>query len=87
MAPKNRPPTHPGEMLLREFIEPGGVTQTAFAGTIGVSFVRLNDLIHARRRVTVDTALRLEQGTGCSAQTWLALQAEWDIWWARQGTS
>jgi addiction module HigA family antidote len=47
--PKNRPPTHPGEILLREFIEPLGLTQTAVAAALGVSYPRLNEVVHGKR--------------------------------------
>jgi antitoxin HigA-1 len=80
--PTNRPPTHPGEMLLEEFLKPLGITQSAFAVRLGVSFPRLNEIIHAKRSVTPDTALRLAQVTGMSADFWLGLQQDWDLWHA-----
>lgn len=78
--PKHRPPTHPGEMLLEEFLKPLGVSQVAFSDRIGVSYVRLNAIINGRRGVTPNTALRLEQATGMDADFWLGLQADWDLW-------
>ena len=80
--PTTLPPTHPGEMLLAEFLEPLGITQSAFAIRLGVSFPRLNEIIRARRGVTPDTALRLAQVTGMSADFWLGLQQDWDLWHA-----
>lgn len=80
--PKNRPPTHPGEMLLEEFVKPLGASQVEFAGRIGVSYVRLNAIINGRRGVTPDTALRLECATGMDADFWLDLQTRWDFWHA-----
>ena len=80
--PTHRPPTHPGEMLLEEFLKPLGVTQSAFAIQLGVSFPRLNEVIRARRSVTPDTALRLARVTGMSADFWLGLQQDWDLWHA-----
>jgi antitoxin HigA-1 len=80
--PTHRQPTHPGEMLLEEFLKPLGITQSAFAVRLGVSFPRLNELIHAKRSVTPDTALRLAQVTGMSADFWLGLQQDWDLWHA-----
>ena len=80
--PKHRPPTHPGEMLLEEFLKPLGISQSAFAIRLGVSFPRLNEVIHAKRGVTPDTALRLAQVTGMSADFWLGLQQDWDLWHA-----
>jgi len=59
--PTNRPPTHPGEMLLEEFLKPLNISQTDFAQRLGVSYPRLNELIHGKRGVTPDTALRLAQ--------------------------
>lgn len=82
--PKNRAPTHPGEMLLEEFLRPMGITQSAFAIRLGVSFPRLNEIIKGRRGVTPDTALRLAQVLGMSAEFWLGLQLDWDLWNAMQ---
>lgn len=83
--PKNRPPTHPGEMLLEEFIRPLGIKQTDFARRIGVSFPRLNEVVHAKRAVSPDTALRLERVLGMPADFWLGLQLDWDLWHAARG--
>ena len=80
--PSERAPTHPGEMLRAEFIEPLGITQTAFAARLGVSFPRLNEIIKARRSVTPDTALRLARLLGMPADFWLGLQSDWDLWHA-----
>jgi addiction module HigA family antidote len=83
--PKHRPPTHPGEMLLEEFLKPLAVSQSAFAIQLGVSFPRLNEIIHGKRGVTSDTALRLAQVLGMSADFWLGLQSDWDLWQALHG--
>lgn len=80
--PTHRPPTHPGEMLLEEFLKPLGITQSAFAARLGVSFPRLNEVINGKRSVTPDTALRLARVTGMSADFWLGLQQDWDLWHA-----
>ena len=82
--PSNRLPTHPGEMLLEEFIKPLGITQTDLAEWIGVSFPRLNEIIHRKRGITPDTALRLQQVFGMDAQFWLNLQTAWDLYVAKQ---
>lgn len=82
--PKNRPPTHPGEMLLREFLEPKNLSQTDFAQRLGISFVRLNELINGRRGMTPDTALRLEKVLGMPADFWLGLQLDLDLWNAQR---
>ena len=78
--PTERRPTHPGEMLLEEFLEPLGISQSAFAIRLGVSFPRLNEIIRGKRGVTPDTALRLARVTGMSADFWLGLQSDWDLW-------
>ena len=80
--PTTLPPTHPGEMLLEEFLKPLGISQSAFAIRLGVSFPRLNEIIRGHRSVTPDTALRLAQVTGMSADFWLGLQLDWDLWHA-----
>jgi antitoxin HigA-1 len=80
--PNNRPPTHPGEMLLEEFLKPLGITQSAFAVQLGVSFPRLNEIIRGKRAVTPDTALRLARVLGMPADFWLGLQTDWDLWHA-----
>lgn len=80
--PTHQPPTHPGEMLLEEFLKPLGITQSAFAVRLGVSFPRLNEIIRGRRAVTPNTALRLARVTGMSADFWLGLQQDWDLWHA-----
>lgn len=69
-------------MLLEEFLKPLGITQSAFAVRLGVSFPRLNEVVNARRGVTPDTALRLARVTGMSADFWLGLQQDYDLWHA-----
>jgi len=78
--PADRPPAHPGEILLKEFLKPLGITQSAFAIRLGVSFPRLNEIINGKRSVTPDTALRLDRVLGVSAGVWLGLQQDWDLW-------
>ena len=80
--PRDAPPTHPGTMLLEEFLTPLGVTQVACAEAMGVSFPRLNGLVNGRRGVTPDTALRLARVVGMTADFWLELQLDWDLWHA-----
>ena len=82
MLPKNRPPTHPGEMLLEEFLRPLGMTQVELAERIHVSYPRVNEIINGRRGVTPDTALRLSKLFGTSAEFWLNGQRNWDLWHA-----
>ena len=83
--PRNRPPTHPGEMLLEEFVRPLGITQAELARRLGVSYPRLNEIIKGRRSVTPDTALRLAQVLDMPADFWLGLQQDWDLWHAIHG--
>jgi len=80
--PTHRPPTHPGEMLSEEFLKPLGISQSAFAMRLGISFPRLNEIIRGKRGVTPDTALRLARVLGMSADFWLGLQQDWDLWHA-----
>src|SRR5438093_10278167 len=80
--PRARPPTHPGEMLLEEFLLPLGITQSALAARLAISFPRLNEIVRGKRGVTPDTALRLARVLGMSADFWLGLQQDWDLWHA-----
>jgi addiction module HigA family antidote len=73
-------------MLLEEFLKPLGITQSAFAIRLGVSFPRLNEVIRAKRSVTPDTALRLARVLGMSADFWLGLQLDWDLWHAMKSS-
>ena len=76
MLPTHRPPTHPGEMLLKEFLEPLGVSQVEAAGRMNIPFQRLNAIVKGRRGVSADTALLLEGLTGWDAQIWLDAAVE-----------
>ena len=80
--PRKRPPTHPGEMLFEEFVKPLELTQAELARRLGVSYPRLNEIIKGRRSVTPNTALRLSRVLGISADFWLGLQQDWDLWHA-----
>ncbi len=82
LLPTHRPPTHPGEMLLEEFLKPLNITQVEAAARIGVPFQRMNTLVKGRRGVTADTALRLAKLTGMDAGFWMGLQADYDLWHA-----
>jgi addiction module HigA family antidote len=72
-------------MLLEEFVKPLGITQTELARRLGISFPRLNEVINGHRVVTPDTALRLARVVGMSADFWLGLQLDWDLWQAMHG--
>ena len=82
MLPKNRPPTHPGEMLLEEFLKPLGMTQTELAERLRVSYPRINEIINGKRGITPDTALRLSRPFGTTPEFWLNGQRNWDLWHA-----
>jgi antitoxin HigA-1 len=84
--PRRRPPTRPGEMLLEEFVKPLGITQSELAIRLGISFPRLNEIIRGKRSITSDTALRLARVLGMSADFWLGLQVDWDLWHAMHGS-
>lgn len=75
-----RRPIPPGEILEREFLQPLGLTQQQLADAIGISRVRANEIIRAKRGVTADTAIRLSRYFGNSVEFWLGLQAEVDTW-------
>ena len=77
-----RPPTHPGEMLLEEFLKPVDLTQVEAARQMGIPLNRLNEVIRGKRGVTADTALRLSSLLGTSAELWLGLQNDWALWHA-----
>ena len=83
-VPTDRTPTHPGEMLLEEFLIPMGLTQQDLAKAIRVPYQRVNELINGRRGMTPSTALRLEKFFGMSAGFWLNLQLRWDLYFARE---
>lgn len=85
--PTSRPPTHPGEILLEEFLVPLHMTQQELAGRIGVSYPRVNELVNAKRGVTPDTALRLARLSGTTAEFWLNGQLAWDLWQAQQSAN
>jgi addiction module HigA family antidote len=83
--PTNRRPTPPGEILLREFLEPLGVTQLAFAKHIGITPARLSEIIHGKRAVSIDTAIRFERALGFRADSWLRMQLAVDMYDAQHG--
>lgn len=75
--PKN--PFHPGEILLEEFLEPMGLTQTEFARRVGWTRARLNEMIRGKRGITAEAALDLAETLGTSAKLWMNLQATYDL--------
>lgn len=82
--PTNRQPTHPGEMLVEEFLVPMKITQRELADAIHVPYQRVNELVNQKRGITPSTALRLARFFGVSADFWLNLQMRWDLYKAQQ---
>ena len=77
------PPSHPGEMLLEEFLNPMGLSQRDLADGIRVPYQRVNELVNARRRITPATALRLAKYFGTTPDLWMNLQLRWDLYHAQ----
>ncbi len=82
--PTKRVPTHPGEMLLEEFLNPMEITQRELADAIHVPYQRVNELVNQKRGVSPSTALRLARFFSVSADFWLNLQVRWDLYKAQQ---
>ncbi len=82
--PTHRAPTHPGEMLLEEFLNPMHITQRQLADAIHVPYQRVNEIINGRRGVTPATALRLAKFFGMSADYWMNIQQRWDLYHAKK---
>lgn len=79
MKHKQLPPIHPGEILMDEFLEPMGISQYRLAKDISVPPRRINEIVHGKRSITADTALRLGRFFGMSPQFWLNLQNRYDL--------
>ena len=82
--PTHRAPTHPGEMLIEEFLIPMGLTQRDLVNSIHVPYQRINEIINGRRGVTPSSALRLSKFFGVSPDFWMNLQLRWDLYFAQQ---
>lgn len=80
--PTHRTPTHPGEMLLEEFLRPMEITQRELADAIHVPYQRINQIINGKRGITPSTALRLAKFFGVSADFWMNIQLRWDLYFA-----
>ena len=81
-VPANREPTHPGEMLLEEFLKPAGLSQQDLARGIHVPYQRVNEIINRKRGITPATALRLARFFGNTSGFWMNLQLRWDLYHA-----
>ena len=79
MLPENRTPTHPGEVLLKEFLRPLALSQVAFARHVGVPVQRINEIVKGKRGVTSETAWLLAQALGTTPQFWMNLQSAHDL--------
>lgn len=79
MVGKKLPPIHPGEILLEEFLRPMGISQYRLAKDISVPARRVNEIVHGKRSITADTALRLSRFFGTSERFWLNLQVRYDL--------
>lgn len=79
MSIKKMKPLHPGDILIEEFLIPLGLSQNRLALDIRVPARRINEIIHGKRRITADTALRLAKYFNMSAQFWLGLQMDYDL--------
>lgn len=83
MIPKHRPPTHPGEMLLKEFLNPMGIKQKELATHLNWTYAKLNELIHGKRGITPDSALDLADAFNMEAEFWMNLQRDWELYKAK----
>jgi len=83
-VPTHRQPTHPGEMLIEEFLNPMGITQKGLADSIHVPYQRVNEIINGKRGITPSTALRLAKYFGVSEDFWMNLQIRCDLYRAKQ---
>jgi len=83
--PKNRPPIHPGEILLEEFIKPYGMSQSEIARRTGLSRKHINEVVNCKKPIRADMALRLSRLFGTSLELWLNGQMAWDVWHTMRG--
>jgi addiction module HigA family antidote len=81
---KTLPNIHPGEVLLEEFLKPLEISQNRLARAMGVPPRRINEIVHGKRAVSADTAIRLSRALGTSEQFWMGLQADYDLEEARK---
>ena len=83
MLPKYRKPAHPGEILLRDFLEPYGLTQKKLADHLGCTYTRINEIINGHRGISADTALALSEAFSTDVEFWMNLQNNWALWQAK----
>ncbi len=82
MIPKNRAPTHPGEVLFEEFLKPLEISQLSFSKHLGWTQAKLNEIVREKRGVSPEAALALADALGTSPDLWLNLQRDYDLWHA-----
>jgi antitoxin HigA-1 len=87
MLPKNRPPTHPGEILLEEFLKPRDMTQSELSEKLQIPLQRVNSVINGKRSVTPETAILLARFFATTAEFWMNLQTQYDLWFAERAMS
>jgi len=83
MIPKTRTPTHPGEVLLEEFLEELGIPQLRFAETLGITVQRVNEIVKGKRGITPETAWLFSAALGTTPEFWMNLQVQYDLARAR----
>jgi addiction module HigA family antidote len=86
MLPKNRPPTHPGEILLEEFLKPLDMSQAALSTKLAIPIQRIDTLVlvNGKRGVTPETAILLSRAFETTAEFWMNLQTKYDLWFAER---
>ena len=82
--PTHRPPTHPGEMMLEEFLKPRGISRKTFAAAVGLSYGQVNKILNRKGTVTAAIAYRFSKYSGISPEFWLEGQMAWDLWHAQR---
>lgn len=87
MTTRKLPPVHPGAVLLEDFLRPLGISQYRLAKAIHVYPRRVNEIVHGKRAISADTALRLARCFGTSAELWMNLQAHYDLETARDASA
>ena len=84
MLPKNRPPTHPGEILLEEFLKPSAMSQSELAHKLQIPIQRVNTLVNGKRGMTPETAILLARFFETTAEFWMNLQTKFELWHAER---
>jgi len=87
MLPKNRPPNHPGEILLEEFLKPREMTQSELSERLDIPLQRVNSIVNGKRSVTPETAILLARFFETTAEFWMNLQTQYDLWHAERALS